>query len=277
MARLFDKQYELIIGDKIVTGLRIAFKIAKDDQPKPDKASIRVFNLSRDSRARLAVDVRSERDTPISLSAGYGNTIPLIFNGVSRKMTSKTEGSDWVTIITAGDGEGGFRFSRIQESLAKGASMKSIAKTLMDSLEGVNVRDAKGVIDQTAFRETIQNTFGSKILSGPVVQELTTVLKGFGLDFTIQDNQLVVVEKGKAAAATTIPLIAPGRGLLGSPEAGEEGRIKVVSQLNADLKPLFKFKLESRDFDSEYKAIKVTHDGDTHGDQWSTTVEANPL
>ena len=83
-------------------GLRVKFAVERDKTIFPNNCTIQVWNLNPENRAKL----EEEKYLTCQLEAGYTDLIDQIFFGVVRQAESVHEGHiDWVTTISAGDGE----------------------------------------------------------------------------------------------------------------------------------------------------------------------------
>jgi len=172
MGVLFGRRAVLQIGTVEVDGLRVSFKVEKDNKPEPNKSEVSVWNLSRDTRAKMLnqtaylgpVQVQS---VTLSLQVGYGNDIELIFVGDIMRdgITTVRDGGDWVTTFKSGDGADAFRSARIQESFAKGAKIADVFKRLTESL-GVGMGNALEKIKKGDFKGGLTEFFGGTVWSG---------------------------------------------------------------------------------------------------------------
>lgn len=224
MGELFNRRAVLQMGTLRVEGLRIAFKIEKDDEPEPNAGEISVWNLSRHTRARLA-----EQTLPVILEAGLGEDIAQVFSGDIRPrgISSGRDGPDWVTTLRAGDGTEAFRKARIQKSLKKGAKLKDGLVVLLKSFgDGAKAAIKKAVAGD--FDGALEEFVDGAVFSGASGKELERLLAANGYTYSIQDGQVQVVEKDGVTPEQAI-LLTPDTGLVGSPEPGKEGVDLVLS------------------------------------------------
>ena len=274
MPKYYGRNSEVRVDTKGVSGLRTSFRITMTTDGKPDTAVISIWNLNAETRALWQAP---KTTYPVLLRAGFGEDTSDIFLGDSRLISSVLRGTDGVTTITCGDGEQAVKRSQIQHTLGKGSRLQDAVLKLLDELTGVDVKEAKSKVRNGNFRGGLQTLFKAKTLSGPVFEELTTLLKGYNFDHVIQGGVLRLVEKTGTIDLPQVPLVSEKTGLIGSPEAGEKGRVTLTTLLDPRIKPLHKFKLESDVFDGYYKAGKVLYVGDTHQDEWYNKIEATPL
>lgn len=275
MAVYFGRFCEVRVGARGVSGLRTRFTVTRTVGPKPDTARIDVWNLSADTRAAW----QSEKSVPVLLRAGYQDAPSDIVLGDSRLIGSTKEGVDWITTITLGDGERAAAKARVNTTIPKGSSAHKALDRVLASLdeEGVNTSQAQKQMASKDFRGALKTLSKAKAVTGSSFKELQNLVEGLDSDIAVQDNTLIVAATGELAQTRNIPLITQGSGLIGSPEAGEGGRITLTTLLDPRLRPLHGLELQSGSFDGVYKATKVVYKGDTHGRDWYSRVEAVPL
>lgn len=269
MGELFDRRAVLQMGAVEIDGLRVAFKVEKTAEPEPNDAEVSVWNLSRETRAKVTQD-----RVPIVLRVGYGTGISQVFAGdiLRDGITTVRDGSDWVTTFKAGDGAEAYRTSRVQEAFGKGAKLADVFKKTAESM-GVGMGNALTKIRQGDAKGALTEFFQGAVLSGRTPDELTRVCGSLGYGWSIQDGQLQIIEKGKWTDDEAV-LLAPDSGLIGSPEPGKDGITKIRSLLQPTIKPLRRVKLETRFCNGFFVVMKVTHSGDTHGNDWFSDCEA---
>jgi hypothetical protein len=210
-----------------------------------------------------------------SLECGYVDTgVKQIFQGDVRHISHVREDADWRTVLKSGDGERAFQFARISESLGPKATNSDVIKRLSAKL-------GLGLGNSARAAASIPGSFEQGIvLSGPVSRELDKVLKGTGYEWSIQDEQLVILSASEVSGQD-VPLITPDSGLIGSPEFGApqvkggQPQLHFRSLLNANIKPGAKVQVQCERFPLgvSVKCSKVEHNGDTAGQDWYTTVE----
>ena len=65
---LFGRAYRVTVGTlRISAPLRVAFEIERTTRPTPNKASVRLYNLTRDHQAQ----VQDAADAQLVIEAGY--------------------------------------------------------------------------------------------------------------------------------------------------------------------------------------------------------------
>lgn len=272
MAQRFNRVARLQMGTVIVTGLRVAFKVELTPQSEPNGAEISVWNLSEATRSKLV-----EASVPLILEAGHVDLEGQLFSGdiQPKGITSKREGTDWITTFTAADGAFAYRQARIQRSFAKGAKVGSVLETLAKSM-GLGLGKSLDKLRAGDVEGALTEFLGGTTLSGSASQEMDRLTRSLGLEWSIQNGELQVLELGTTNGAQVVKL-TPTTGLVGSPEVGDKGVVKAKALLEPSLRPGRGLRLESQLLNGDFVCRKVLHQGDTHGPTWYTEVEANRL
>ena len=278
---------DLLTG-KIATSLRAAFKIEKSDASEPNKATIEVWNLSEANRrilqegaslvaktiaAAKRAGVTPRWKWPLIVEAGYVGYKSQIFSGDVQLAESKKERSDWVTTIEAEDGGNQYANARINKSFGAGTTMlalltfaaKSLGIGLGNSLEKFAISKRNIVV----FKKGIA-------ISGKVSKILDKYCASAGYRWCIHDGQLQVLAPGETLFENVV-ILNKSSGLIGSPELGEEGVVSFTSLLQGAIKPGKRIILDSETAKGTFKAERVSHSGDTWGQEWYTEVEAKPV
>lgn len=280
MSELFNRDVSVQVGTWKVESrqtaaqpiLRMGFKVEASTSRDPNKAQLQLWNLSKPSRAAMQT-----KGMPVILEAGYVDFRRRLFSGEMNFGGSSKQGVDWVTTLQAGDGAVAYRTARINQSLKGPINLQQVVKMLADKAK-VGVGNAlKEVIKKQA------NPRGGKtqeikgiVLTGLVSDLIDDAAKTLGLEWSIQGGQLQFLEP--TATTEDLPIrLTLDNGLIGSPEFGEKGIVKVRTLLNGDIFPGRRLEIISFQVDGFFKAIKVMHTGDTWGGDWYSDVEAQPL
>lgn len=277
MPLLFDRKVSLQLDTLVITDLRITFKIEKDSKPEPNKATVSVYNLNDESRAKV-----QKKDAAIVLQAGYPDTIAQIFSGTVSKVANVREGADWITKIITGDGEKQYRTARVSESFNAGATIQEVAKKLIGKI-GLKEGNAITELSKGDFSRGLQDFANGKAVNGLGSKELGRLLKSVGYDYSIQDGALQILKPNQSSKLQTVELNS-GTGLIGSPEFGETGEgakktvtLRATSLLNPKYVPGGKVHLQSQTKSGYFYITKVSHEGDSFGGSWYSKLELTKL
>lgn len=281
--RLFDRKISLTFAQKEFTnfgsasgaepGLRINFRVTRTSPLVSDTAEISIYNLNKDSRA-LQGDVALP---PVILAAGYADNIEVLFRGKARLVASARTGPDWITKLECGDGENERATARVQLAVKKGTSVADLFEQLTDNI-GIAAKGALRKLRESSpvFGEGSDETQSDSIFSGGSFDAIDKVIQSIGWEITVQNEEFIVAPKGQTTDDAPIAL-SPESGLIGSPEVGLLGRIKAVSLLQPQIRPMRRVRLLSQQLDGEYRVEKCEYVGDTHDKVWYTNFEATPL
>ena len=261
---LFGRRWRVQVGGLDVSQVDVSFTVKRSLSPRPGTCELKIYNLSPDRRAALT----GSRRPPVALSAGY-DPPPLLFAGDARKVEVTRDGPDWVTSITAGDGEHAIRTARASVSFAPGTSLADVARSLGRSM-GVGV----GTLD-THLAGTTQTLAEGGVVRGLASAELSRVCASLGLSWSVQDGVLQVLPLGGALSRVAVEL-GPDSGLVGSPERSKGHTIKARALLIPDLVPGRLVSLASEVARGTYRIENAEYTGDTRGQEWYAALTLRP-
>lgn len=286
---LFDRVYRLVIG-KVgnqtgfeITNLRIQFAIQKTLSRNPNKNSVKVWNLSPNTRAEL-----EKPDTRCFLYAGYAEESgPLLaFQGNVTFAYTSFEPPDVVTEFELGDGELEYRNSTVSLGYGEKINSRRIMSDIASQM-GLPLYVANDVGD-TAYEHGFS-------YHGAARNALTRVTRAAGLQWSIQNGLLQITQSGGGTTRRAI-VLAPDSGLIGNPDrerqsAAEIARVRdqttgqnrnIVSaarqydgwRVRSLLMPTVnagdQIRLESRSVQNTYIVSEVTHKGDNFEGDWQS-------
>lgn len=268
---LFRRTCVANLGGTEVADLRQQFKADHTSDSAPNKLQYTVYNLSPDSRARLS----QEKDLTVQIEAGYvdGQT-DVIFYGDIERVVQAREGPDWITRLESADGGRALRATKVSFSFKEGVKIvdmiKQIGKQVL--VDVGNLAD----LSQSDFQRRVEEYANGDAIFGKAKDVLDSLCKTGGLDWRVQDGALEVTKKGQPYGTEAV-VLAPDSGLIGSPEPGEEGKVRAVSLIQPGLKPRRKVRLVSASIDGRFMVSTVSYTGDTHGTDWYAVLEMVPL
>ena len=287
--RQWQRRAQVVIGKKgsglLVENLRIQFDVSKTVESAPNVAVIKIFNLSPINEAKI----KNEFDE-VLLNAGYEGALRLVFRGNIKHVYRYRDKSDYITEIEAGDGDKDFRTATMNETLAAGTTNAQLVDRAVGSFKttGGTTTGAVQINDRARLR--------GKVISGNTRDVLHDVARESGANWSIQDGQLVIVKANGVLPDEAI-VITADTGMLGAPEINDKG-IAVKCLLNPQLRVNGAIKLNNNgikakrqkaqalgkkqedqkepvrlDPDGIYKVLKITHKGDTRGQDWVSEIE----
>lgn len=270
--RLFGRAVRVIIDGLLIEDLRVQLKVKKTSKKEPNECHLTIWNLSPESRKAL-----SSKGAKVIVEAGYVGSIARIFSGNARSVDHLHDGPNWLTKVQCGDGETAYRYALVTESFKPGTAVADVFAKAAQAT-GLDVTDA---VNTVRVRVSDQFTQGYTA-HGRAALEVDRLLKGRGLEHSIQNGKLQVLPTGTATREQAV-LLSPDTGLIGSPEHGTAERktkaqaLKAKSLLQPDLAPGRKCRIESEAITGDFRIETVEHKGDTAGGEWYSEIECFPL
>lgn len=269
-----------------VEDLRVQFTVEKNLSSEPNTCEITITNLATHTRTFF-----QQKPFHVVLEAGYVDS-PLrhLFRGDVRWGQSQLIEGDWETMLQLGDGDRMFRHARVSRSFKGGVSLR-------DALREVSKVMGVELPRSNSLDSAMNNQYASGLaLAGAASSALTELLSPYGFEWSIQSGKLVILRPDEIQAGRATVINENG-GMIGSPQFGppekpsakrtrkprKDGRnpdlptVTVRMLLFPELSPGTQIELQSKAISGTFKATRVTHSGDTHGQEWVTEVEATPL
>lgn len=273
MSQLFNRQYNLSVNirQKSATGvfikpveilvinkLRIQFSIEKSKSGTPNSGTISVFNLNPDNRSKL----QEAESLGLSLSAGYTNSIKTIYVCEVSNLDIKKQGPDIMSTFTCGDGLS-FLSATANKSYAPETGVRDIIRDLfrLAQLSGVDI------VIENLDKITNFKLGQGFVASGFIFDSIDILLNDEDLEMSIQDGKVQIIEAGREIKIEKV-VLNKDTGLVGKPEALENGGVKFSSLLNGEIFPGRLVEIESESVNGLFIAEKTPYVGDTRGEDW---------
>lgn len=294
----FNRIYRLIIGappnQVIIEDLgnnpyarRVSFNITSVLQSFTQGATIQIYNMSIEEVKRT-----TQVKSPIIFQAGYrevhGDNPPVIYSGNIQYPNSQRVGTDIVTTLTCHS----FRDSlKIPFSLS--FEQGTPVSTVLQAIQG-EIKDDEGnfVPIQIIGAEDLGNIiddFNSGSMNKQQALDMLALNHNFNWWCDTVTKQFIIVPVGRAIRENEILLVNSNTGLQKSPEINADG-ITFESMLEPDIRYMNLIQVEYTNSDSTFligtninkirdvssaiiKAVKVSHQGDTRGNDWKTSCQ----
>lgn len=129
MSEYFGRVIKVKTGGKTFTNsLHIEFEVPFDDDYTPNTSTIRIYNLSHDSRTKI------KRGNRLNLEAGYGKDIGVILSGEIKSVRTEKSGTDRATIITVMDSHGTTNKGKYKKSFKKAVKSSVIIRSIASAI-----------------------------------------------------------------------------------------------------------------------------------------------
>ena len=243
--------------------LHISFSIEKADTETPNTAIISLWNLNPEHLAIL-----NEPDCIVTLRAGYGSHMPLIFVGAITYIETSLDGGDRETRIEAADGRVELRDCYVSLSYAGTISTNKIIEDIAADM-GVAVSFSYNV----RFAE-LPNGFA---FVGNGRTALDKACASSGLDWQIYNGVLQVKLRGDTMTRE-VYLLSPDSGLIGIPKKitfgstaqadGDESGYECEFLLNGAVGIGDYIRVESKVVTGYFRIRSLSMDGDNESGSW---------
>jgi hypothetical protein len=193
--------------------MQVVFEVTKSLGREPNRASVKVANLSKSTRESL-----EQADEPeLQIRAGYQDQglQDTIFIGDTQDIYSTREGAEIWTMIESEDGGRSYRSARLAMSFDPGAALSTVLTTIAGAM-GVGIGNTAAIAG-TATLANGSNIFDRGLaIEGPAWRSLDTVCRSASLRWSVQSGVLQLRQQGRPAEVTST-LLSPSTGLIGSP------------------------------------------------------------
>lgn len=289
MSRQFGRVAKLVVGPDSgegsldVSQLRITFEVKNATVSSPKTGTFRIYNLKPETAQRF-----NNEFTRVQFSAGYEDPgAQQIFVGEIAIVRQSRRDVDTYVEIVCQDGDKAYNYGTISDSLSAGYTPDDVYASLLKALK------AYGIVAGNKPTFTTEAGQRGYVLYGMVHAYLSVLATSQNCDWYIEDGKLNFVPK-KDTLPGAVPVLTSASGLLGVPEQTVDG-ISATCLLNPAIKAGSKIQIDNAsiatsqlngsaylgtdvpffagtDKDGFYKALCVTHSGDTRGDDWTTEL-----
>ncbi len=216
----------------VIDELNISFDINKsrDNKRSSNKASVKVYNLSKDTRAF----VQTSKDTfvNVSLYAGYRDTngMDLLVQGNITYSTTEKDGGDFITTFHIEENFVALNNTQVLSTLPPGQTIEAVIEKVRADMSEQSVSAGgppivKGSYTGTNKNSTLLHGFS---MSGSARQILDDLCLAYGIEWQLDNGKLSIKDEGSRLAekATRTYKLSKETGLIDLP-AFEEHTMKV--------------------------------------------------
>lgn len=279
---LYGRRYRILVevsaGQYLeVSEMRCAFEIVKTAFMEPNQSIVTLYNLSPNTENTIIKEGSS-----VIIEAGYnGSQYGKIFEGnILQPLRSKENGTDYVLKLVSMDSDRYLAYGLVGVSLVAAQSARD-AVTACASKASIQAEIGQLDLNEVKYPR-------GKVLFGAPKDYLKQIAQTNNSTFYMNNGEINIVA-AKGVPKGEIIELSPDSGLIGSPQQTELG-INFVSLLNPllDINSLIRIDsskiagyqyqpgkpVRSLDREGIYRIIKITHEGDTRGDDWYSRCEA---
>ena len=282
-----------------VSMLRCVFKTQHSNETAATICTLEVYNMNATTEAEVI-----KAGFQISIEAGYqeGQYGEIFTGDIVQVIRNRENGIEYKLEIIAIKGNMLFDGNHVRSQIAAGSDpRKVIEEVAQKSIVAFDVGDVSENLSQ-------QKLPRGKVLFGTPNKYLRDVAIGNSAYYWAgSDDKLVVKKVADRIPADECLVLSPGNpennepnmgGLVGTPQYGDDGirikilmdaRVKTLSMVKIDnewiRKQLINISLDEKgqgnsplpqqnqfDQDGEYQVFSVSHQGDTHGNDWYTNI-----
>jgi len=276
----FDRQYRISCGPGGGTGfeigethpgqtvpLHISFSIQKSELETQNTGRVTIWNLNKEHLA-----VVNEKDCVLTLKAGYGNVLPLIFSGIISFVATTNDGADRKTEIEVVDNLVEIRDTYVSVSYNGTVNWK----TIFD-----DVAAQMGVAVSYSYNAEFVDIHNGFSYVGQARDIMTKGCNCCGLSWSLQ-NGVMQVKKPHDVMSKEVYLLSAETGLLGIPakvaatESGSTGANEqgwdVQYFLNGSIHIDDYVKVESETVTGYFRVYSIDMEGDNVSGDWICTA-----
>lgn len=250
---------------------QVTFSVERDDSSVPNRASIRVANLSRATLDRLAA---SKEFIPCRIQAGYVDNYQLIFFGELRRGFIQRDRTDIIFDASAGENTEQIKTAKINCTFPAKTEVKTIVTTLAKTLGAGSVQDTTGGILNQAGVLT-----KALAVKGDSGYELSRILDPYQIRWYVTGDTIVLQQFDQIVADSKIKIETfikpPEVAWVKNPKTNVLERIvRVQCIMEPSLAPGHRFEVAGI---GAVVARSTTFRGDTHGSTWELDIEGKLL
>lgn len=261
----FGRVLAVKIGNRkesiVINNLRVTFSIKKTLASEPNTGEISVYNLNENNRNLIT----SKQYSFLELSVCYkDDVLRLIFCGDILNVENKLTGQDIVTTMKCADGHRAFTEKTIIKTMEKGQTDSDFLNEAVNSF-GIQ----RGRINLPNDRALPRG----KVMVCDTRDIMHKIAINNNADWSIQDDQLVVIPKDTALANSEGWVISRTTGMISSPRKTDKG-LEVTTLCNPQYRIGSLVRIESKltEYNGDYKVKSIEHNGDLYGTNWHSKL-----
>lgn len=238
--------------------LDFEFHIEKTLNNVPNKCDVKVYGLSEATRTKFS----GVQKLTVQVDAGYLEQTQTIYLGEVTSAWSERRAQELVTCFESGSKAKEIRNTRINKTVGAKIPISQAIGQIASSL-GLTVGSS---LDSLSSRGV--TTINGSAMTGSAAKRLTDICRSVGLEWSIQDNVLQILEIGQPLKSKQSIVISDTTGMINSPKVDTNGVVKATCLLIPGLVPGGIVEFDTKNFKGGYKILKCVYKGQTFGNDW---------
>lgn len=272
MGRLDHRFLEVQIDTIRITGvrfpgLRVQAKAVKTLKKEPNTCDVTITNLSPEHRAALT----KVKSPVVTLRAGYTDDQTQLFYGQAVHVKHERDGADILTTVSTTDGGDKFQAARVHQSFGPRARTGDVLRALVKAL-GLKPGNVDVVAKKLNAGKAADLYVGGVTLSGHAPHELETLCRSAGLEWSIQDGSVQILDLGKAEQGFAIVL--DPELLIGTPSVSSKNIVEGMTFIQKDFLPGRQIHVSHPFVSGDFRLEKCSYSLDSHAEDWFVSFEA---
>lgn len=263
MGKLFRRAWRVTVGDVDISELKCEFNVKKTLKPEPNTATLKIWNLNKDHRKAFS----NPKGVKIRIEAGYDSGVSQIYLGDVRTMQpGEWQGADVITELSSADGEKNVQLARLSIPVGAKAPLADVLRNVVKAL-GVgqgNIAKATAALAAKGVTPFPRPT----VINDSAASALTDLCRAGGLEWSIQDGALQLLDLGKALDSFPYILSSNSGMIGGSPKVSNDGKLSVETLMLPDLRPGMRVQVDAEEVKGLYRILETHCTGETHGNRW---------
>jgi hypothetical protein len=261
-------QIDTIAIEGVVSpGLRVVVKATKTLKKEPNKCDVTVYNLNPAHRAALTKSARPV----VVVTAGYEGQLTQIFYGQAIHVRHERRGADILTTVTNNDSGDKSQKGRIHQSFGPNTKAGDVLRALTKAM-GVKVGNLNDAVRKLNAGKAASIYGDGFTFDGHAPYYLEELCRSAGLEWSIQDGALQVLDIGKALAAKAI--VVDESNLIDTPTVSSKNVVEFTTFLQGDLLPGRQVQVKHPFAKVTARIEKAQYTLDSYADDWYASVEA---
>jgi hypothetical protein len=148
-------------------------------------------------------------------------------------------------------------------------------RTLLQAL-GIGTGNLPKALNLLNSQGSAQLYANGAVIKGLAADHMTDLVRSAGLEWSIQDGQLQVLNVGQPLAGQAV-LVSEGSGMIGSPTIDTKGVLSFTMLMVPNIKPGVPVAIQAELTQGQqqgYRVIACEYTGDTMGTEWYIKAEA---